>query len=121
MISDDSDSDDDLVMLGIERAPRIQGEAVPVVVQPAEQRIPENIVVNEPVRPEEALDLPDFEEPQIVNPRDQPENPPVANIEIIRRQGDVQGVNQFFARARAAVVDYQAAGDFLNIAPGGKA
>ena len=119
MISDDSDSDGDFVMLGIERAPRVQGEAVPVVVQPAEQRIPENIVVNEPVRPEEALDQP--QEPQIVNPRDQPENPPVANIEIIRQQGDVQGVNQFFARARAAVVDYQAAGDFLNSAPGGKA
>ena len=96
-------------MHGFERAPR-------VVVRPAEQRIPENMVVNEHVRPEEALDQP--QEPQIVNPRDQPENPPVANIEIIREQGDV---NQFFARARAAVVDFQGEGDFLNIAPGGEA
>ena len=89
-------------MHGFERAPEIP--------------IPENMVVNEPVRPEEALDQP--REPQFVNPRDQPENPPVANIGIIREQGDV---NQFFARARAAVVDFQGGGDFLNIAPGGKA
>jgi len=110
MISDDSDSDDDFVMHGFERAPR-------VVVPPAEQRIPENMVENEPVRPEEALDQP--QEPQIVNPRDKPENPPVANIEIIREQG---GVNQFFARARdaaaAALANFQGGGDFVNIAPG---
>lgn len=113
MISDDSDSDDDFVMHGFEIAPR-------VVVRPVERQNPEIMAVNEPVRPEEmaeeARDQP--QEPQIVNPRDQPENPPVANIEMIQEEVDV---HQALARARAAVVDLQGGGDFLNIGPGGKA
>ena len=96
-----------------ERAPR-------VVVPPAEQRIPEVMVVNEPVRPEEmaeeALDQP--QEPQILNQRDQPENNPVANIVMMQEEVDV---NQVLAGARQAVVDFQGGGDFLNIGPGGKA
>ena len=88
-----------------ERAPRI---VVPVRPEEmAEENGPEE---NEP------LDQP--QEPQILNQRDQPENNPVANIEMIQEEVDL---NRVLAGARAAVVDLQGGGDFPNIGPGGKA
>ena len=88
------------------------------------ERAPRIVV---PVRPEEMAQENEPEEndqpqePRILNPRDQPENNPVANIEMIQEEVNL---NQILAGARqlqAAVVDFQGGGDFPNIGPGGKA